>query len=146
MELPLDAEMLLPHRKPMRLVERLNASDGESGSASARFPADSPFAIDNKGTIERLALLELIAQTYAASKGYEDLVDGIDFSQGYLVGISNAVYFSDAYTGQDLRITVGSEQAFDKFHLVTGEVWHNDTLLMKATLKVWINSEDIRQA
>jgi hypothetical protein len=54
MELPLDAEMLIPHRKPMRLIGRLNASDGKSGSASARFAADSPFVIDRKGMIERL--------------------------------------------------------------------------------------------
>ena len=146
MELPLDAEMLIPHRKPMRLIDRLNASDGKSGSASARFAADCPFVIDHNGTIERLALLELIAQTYAASKGYEDLVDGIDFSQGYLVGISNAVCYSDAYAGQDLLIKVESEGAFDKFHLAAGEVWHDDTLLLKATLKIWINSENTWEA
>ncbi len=146
MELPLDAEMLIPHRKPMRLIDRLNTYDGKSCSASARFPADGPFVIDHKGTIEWLALLELIAQTYAASKGYEDLVDGIGPSQGYLVGISNAVYYSDAYARQDLLIKVVSEEAFDKFHLAAGEIWHDDTLLMKATLKIWVSSEDIRQA
>ena len=146
MELPLDAEVLIPQRKPMRLIDRLNASDGKSGSASARIPADCPFVIDNKGTIEQLALLELIAQTYAASKGYEDLAGGIDVSQGYLVGISNAVYYNDAYAGQDLVINVESEEAFDQFHLATGEVWHDETLLMKAKLKIWIISEDTQQA
>ena len=146
MELPLGAEMLIPHRKPMCLIDRLTASYGKSGSASASFTTDNPFVIDHKGRIERLALLELIAQTYAASKGYEDLVDDIDVSQGYLVGISNAVCYSDAYSGQDLLIKVESEEAFDAFHLVAGEVWHNETLLMKATLKIWISSENTRQA
>ena len=146
MELPLDAEMLLPHRKPMRLIDSLNASDGKSGSTSAIFATDSPFVIDRKGRIERLALLELIAQTYAASKGYEDLVDDIDVSQGYLVGISNAVYYCDAYARQDLLIKVESEEAFDNFHLAAGEVWRDDTLLMKAKLKIWISSEETQQA
>ncbi len=146
MELPLDAEMFIPHRKPMRLIDRLNASDGKSGIASARFAAGCPFVIDHKGRIERLTLLELIAQTYAASKGYEDMVDDLDVSQGYLVGVSNAVCYSDAYATQDLIIKVESEEAFDKFHLATGEVWHDDTLLMKAKLKIWINSENTRQA
>ena len=145
MELPLDAEMLIPHRKPMCLIDSLNVSDGKSGSASARFPSDCPFVIDQKGTIERLALLELTAQTYAASKGYEDLADGIDSSQGYLVGISNAVCYGDAYAGQDLRITVESEEAFDAFHLAVGEVWHHEDLLMKAKLKIWISSEETQQ-
>jgi len=146
MELPLDAEMLIPQRKPMRLIDRLNSSDGKSGIASARIPADCPFVIDNKGTIERLALLELIAQTYAASKGYEDLAGGIDVSEGYLVGISNAVYYSDAYARQNLLIKVESEDSFDQFHLAAGEVWHDDTLLIKATLKIWIISKNTGQA
>jgi predicted hotdog family 3-hydroxylacyl-ACP dehydratase len=146
MGLPLDAEKLIPHRKLMCLIDRLNEYDGKSSSASASFAADSPFVINRKGRIERLALLELIAQTYAASKGYEDLVDDIDVSQGYLVGVSNAVCYGDAYAGQDLLIKVESEEAFDAFHLATGEVWHDDTLLMKAKLKIWISSEDARQA
>ncbi len=146
MELPLDAEKLIPHRKLMCLIDRLNEYDGKSSSASASFAADSPFVINRKGRIERLALLELIAQTYAASKGYEDLVDDIDVSQGYLVGISNAVYHCDAYARQDLLIKVESEEAFDNFHLAVGEVWRDDTLLLKATLKIWINSEETQQA
>jgi len=146
MELPLDAEMLIPHRKPMCLIECLNASDGKSGSASARFTVNSFFVVDRKGRVEQLALLELIAQTYAASKGYEDLVDDIDVSQGYLVGISNAVYYGDAYVGQDLLIKVESKEAFDAFHLAAGEVWQDKTLLMEATLKIWISSENTRQA
>ena len=146
MKLPLDAKMLVPHRKPMRLIDCLNASDGKSASASARFAADCPFVIDTEGTVERLALLELIAQTHAASKGYEDLADGIDPSQGYLVGISNAVCYSDAYARQDLLVKVRSEEVLDEFHLATGEVWHDGTLLMKATLKTWISSENTRQA
>ena len=146
MELPLDAEVLIPHRKPMRLIDRLDASDGKSGRAAAHFPADSPFVIDHNGAIERLALLELVAQTYAAAKGYEDLSDGNDVAQGYLVGISKAVFHGDAYTDQDLLIRIRTEETFDSFYLAAGEVWHHDTLLVEATLKIWINSENSREA
>ena len=146
MELPLDAEMLIPHRKPMRLIDRLETSDGKSGSASARFSADCPFVIDHNGTIERLAVLELVAQTYAAARGYEDLADGNDSSQGYLVGISKAVFHGDAHAGQDLLIRIRTEETFDNFYLAAGDVWHRDTLLVKATLKIWINSENAREA
>lgn len=146
MELPLDAEVLIPHRKPMRLIDRLNEYDGKSASASARFSADCPFVIDHNGTIERSALLELTAQTYAAAKGYEDLSDGNDPLQGYLVGISKAVFYGDACAGQDLLVRVRTEETFDDFYLAAGEVWHHDTVLLKATLKIWINSENTRDA
>jgi len=146
MELPLDAEKLIPQRKPMRLVDRLNESDGKSGSASACFSADCHFVIDNNGTIDRSAVLELIAQSYAATKGYEDLSSEKEPSKGYLVGISQAVFHADAYAGQDLLIRVSTEETFDNFSLATGEVWHNDTLLLKAKLKIWINSENSRNA
>jgi len=146
MELPVDAEVLIPHRKPMRLIDRLQTSDGKSGSSSARFPADSPFVIDQNGTIERLAVLELVAQTYAAAKGYEDLSDGKDVAQGYLVGISKAVFHGDACAEQDLLTCVRTEETFDSFYLAAGEVWHHDRRLLEATLKIWINSENSREA
>jgi predicted hotdog family 3-hydroxylacyl-ACP dehydratase len=67
MELPLDAEVLIPHRKPMQVIDRLNESDGKTGIAEACFDMDSPFVIDSSGKIERLVLIELVAQTYAAA-------------------------------------------------------------------------------
>lgn len=140
MELPLDAEVLIPHRKPMRVIDRLNESDGKSGIAEARLGMDSPFVIDNSGKIERLVLIELIAQSYAAAKGYEDLSCGNKLSQGYLVGISKVVFYGDAYAGESLFVKVWTKDSFDDFFITAGEVFQQGKRILEASLTIWINS------
>lgn len=140
MELPLDAEVLIPHRKPLQLIDRLNESDGKTGVAEACFDMDSPFVIDSSGKIERLVLIELVAQTYAAAKGYEDLSCGKKFSQGYLVGISKAVFHGDAYAGENLLVKVRTKDSFDDFFITAGEVFQQEELILEASLTIWINS------
>jgi predicted hotdog family 3-hydroxylacyl-ACP dehydratase len=145
MELPLDAEVLIPHRRPMQVIDRLNESDGKAGVAEACFYIDSPFVIDSSGKIERLVLIELVAQTYAAAKGYEDLSCGKKFSQGYLVGISKAVFHGDAYAGQKLLIKVWTKDSFDDFFITVGEVFQQEKLILEASLTIWINSNSKQQ-
>jgi 3-hydroxyacyl-[acyl-carrier-protein] dehydratase len=142
MELPLKAEILIPHRKPMQLIDSLTEYNGKSAAASARFTADSMFAIDGKGTIERMALIELIAQTYAAAKSYEDMLEGKTNPKGYLVGISQAIFNGDAYINQSLIVRISSKDFFDSFYVACGEVWYRDILLLEATLKIWLDLGD----
>lgn len=141
MELPLDAELLIPHRRPMQVIDRLNESDGKAGVAETCFDMDSPFVIDSSGKIERLVLIELVAQTYAAAKGYEDLSGGKKLSQGYLVGISKAVFHGDAYAGESLLIKVQTKDSFDDFFITVGEVFQQEKLILEASLTIWINSD-----
>ena len=144
MKLPLDAEVFIPHRKPMRLIDRLNESDGTSAIAEACIDMDSPFVIDSSGKIERLILIELVAQSYAAGKGYEDLSCGKRPPKGYLVGISKAVFHGDAYAGQNLLVKVRTKDSFDDFFITVGEVFQREKLILEASLTIWINS-DIEQ-
>ena len=145
MELPLDAEMLIPHRKPMRLIDRLLESDGQSAIAETHFDMDSPFIIDSDGKIERLVLIELIAQSYAAGKGHEDLSCGKKPPKGYLVGISKAVFHSDAYAGKNLLIKIRTKDSFDDFFIIAGEVFQQEKLILEASLTIWINSNTNQQ-
>ncbi len=140
MKLPLDAEVLIPHRKPMRVIDRLIESDGTSAIAEACFDMDCPFVIDSSGKIERLILIELIAQSYAASKGHEDLSCGKRPPKGYLVGISKAVFHGDAYAGQNLLVKIRTKDSFDDFFIIAGEVFQQEKLILEASLTIWINS------
>ena len=144
MKLPLETEVLIPHRKPMRLIELLKSSDGKSGTGETIFDFDSPFVIDSSGKIERLALIELIAQTYAAAKGHEDLADGKNLSDGYLVGISKANFHDDAYAGEKLFVIVQTKDSFDNFFITSGQVYQNEKLLLEASLTILINPESIK--
>lgn len=146
MKLPVNAKSLLPHRAPMLIVDRLLDTDGTTAHAETIFPEFSPFVVDEQGKIDRLILVELVAQSYAAAKGYDDLTGGKDVALGYLVGMSDVTFYADAYTGQPLLITVRNTEQFDNFFYAVGTVYRDNELLLEVTLKIYVTSEKTRRS
>jgi predicted hotdog family 3-hydroxylacyl-ACP dehydratase len=140
MDLPVNADMLIPHEKPMRVVDRLLESDGTAGQAEATFSDDSPF-VDAEGKIDRLMLLELIAQSYASARGYEDISDGNEVSKGFLVGVSKVIFHGDAHANETLLVKIRTEEIFDSFYIASGKVFQGELLVLEAMLKIWLDSD-----
>ena len=142
MKLPVNAKLLLPHRAPMLIIDQLLDTDGTTGCAEAVFPQHCPFVVDENGKIDRLMLVELVAQSYAASKGYDDMALGKGVALGYLVGMSDVTFYGDAYAGQTLLINVRNTEQFDNFFYAVGTVYRGHELLLEMTLKIYIKSEN----
>jgi predicted hotdog family 3-hydroxylacyl-ACP dehydratase len=138
LSLPMEAESLVPHRLPLRLVERLLEIDGQHGVVEALVRADCPL-VDENGRLEDVALIELIAQSYAALKGYLDRRDGLPVRQGFLVGIKKLVRLRSAKVGDCLQIRMHTLAELDGFAVAEGEIWTAETLIARGEIKIWIN-------
>jgi len=138
MELPLDAEGLLPHRLPMRLVDRLLAIDGKNGTVETLVAADCPL-VDSGGTLEPIALIELIAQGYAALKGYLDRLEDKPVRQGFLVGIKKLACLESVQVGDLLKIDIKTLGELEDFAVAEGQIWCGDKMIARGEIKVWIN-------
>lgn len=110
----------MPHRPPMRLISRLVRVDAAASTyeAEAEVRADNPFL--RPGGLERVALAEMLAQTFAAGAGLEE--DGPP-RPGYLVGLRDVRFHDDARLGDRLRIRVRLETRITPFVLLAGEVY-----------------------
>jgi predicted hotdog family 3-hydroxylacyl-ACP dehydratase len=138
LSLPMEVESLVPHRLPMRLVERLLEIDGQNGIVEALVRADCPL-VDENGQLEDVALIELIAQSFAALRGYVDRREGLPVRQGFLVGIKKLVCLHSARVGDCLQIRMQTLAELDGFAVAEGEVWTDKTLIARGEIKIWIN-------
>lgn len=138
MKLPLPAEELIPHRLPLRLVERLLSIDGKNGVIEALVRADCPL-VSASGELEDVALIELMAQGYATLKGYLDQRQQLPVRQGFLVGIKKMIRYQGAVVGDLLHISVNTVAELDDFAVAGAQVWRGDELLAEGDIKVWIN-------
>ena len=136
--LPLAAEQLIPHRLPMRLVDRLLAVDGKNGTVEALVPA-AGLLVAADGRLEDVALIELLAQAFAAVKGYCDLLGDQPVKQGFLVGIKKVTWLKTAMAGDCLRIEIRTLAEFGDFAVAEGDVWCGNTMLAHGEIKVWVN-------
>lgn len=81
-------EALLPHRRPMLLLDRFVDGDGgEEGwaRAEARIDEQHPFFEAGRG-LPSWALVEIFAQTAALIGGLQARQDGVPVPQGFLLG------------------------------------------------------------
>ena len=134
--LPISAERLVPHRPPMLLIGRLVDFEGDSGVAEAELRTGNPL-LDEKNGLDRCAAMEMIAQAYAAVKGYDDLLNGRGVKGGYLVGVRKMYFHGNCGEGDVLRIHVAMVNNLGHFSTAGGEVFREGALIAEGVVKVW---------
>lgn len=140
-KLPLPAEALIPHRKPMCLIDRLIDTKAQGGMAEVCVAPDNVL-VDDDGQLDPIAFAEMIAQTYAAAKGYHDRLSGGPVKQGFLVGIRKIQFLNSVFAGDVLRISVDTVGAISGFAVVKGQVTRNQEVIAEGEIKLWIQSEN----
>ncbi len=135
------AELLIPHRAPMRLVDTLVSAKDGCAVVESVLPRSAMMA-DAEGKIDEVAFMELIAQSYAAFKGYTDRMDGKPPCDGFLVGVRNLEVTGTAYAGDRLLTSVRTVASLGGFAVVEGAVTRGDEALASGTLKLWLVDPD----
>ena len=139
--LPLPVEALIPHRKPLCMIDRLIDVKDQGGTAEAEVTSDNVM-LDENGQLDPLAAAEMIAQTYAAVKGYDVRLSGKPVKQGFLVGIRKIEFLKLVFVGDLLRINVDTVGAISGFAVVKGQVTRNQEVIAEGEIKLWIQSEN----
>ncbi|MEJ2200437.1 MAG: hypothetical protein P8X63_05425 [Desulfuromonadaceae bacterium] len=140
LSLPLAAEPLIPHRAPMRLVDRLLSYDHGAGTVEARIPADG-LLVAGDGRLHEVALLELLAQAYAVVRGYGDQLTGQPVRRGFLVGVKEVVMERPVWAGDTVQIGVRTLATVDDFVVAEGEVRQEGETVARGSLKLWLSEE-----
>jgi predicted hotdog family 3-hydroxylacyl-ACP dehydratase len=139
--LPMAAERLIPQRAPMRLVDTLVSVNDGCAVAESVLPRTTLMA-DGEGKIDEVAFMELIAQSYAAFKGYLDRRDGRPPGEGFLVGVRHLEINGKAYAGDRLLTSIRTVAAFGGFAVIEGVVTRGGETLASGTLKLWLVDPD----
>ena len=139
--LPSPVKALIPHRKPLCMIDRLIDIKAHGGTAEAEVTSDNVMA-DEAGQLHPFAAAEMIAQTYAAVKGYEVRLSGKPVQQGFLVGIRKIQFLKLVFVGDVLRINVDTVGAISGFAVVKGQVTRNQEVIAEGEIKLWIQSEN----
>ncbi|HEX72636.1 MAG TPA: hypothetical protein ENN65_04930 [Candidatus Hydrogenedentes bacterium] len=132
-----DCSPYLPHQPPLRLIRKIVAQEDDGMVAETVF-GDDDFVVGDDGVVEEAAILELIAQSFAAFHGYEHHRDQRPANTGYLVGIKQFNIHRNARAGETLRVRVQRTDIFDHFHAGNGTVYLGDERIADAVITVWI--------
>lgn len=125
----------------MLLIDTLTASDQGAGTVETVLSATS-VAANADQTLSPLIHVELMAQAYAAVKGWEIMQAGLDFPIGFLVGVQKFTLHNHARAGEHLTIDVTTAGEFEGFAIVEGTVSCGETAIASGKIKLWVPQED----
>lgn len=128
----------------MCLIEALTGAEKGGGTVTALVPADGPFTRDD-GFLEDVALVEMLAQAYAALQGYEDRLRGEEVKRGFLVGVRSMSVTGSARAGDRLEMALTTVASLDGFAIAEGEVRRGEEVLARGSLKLWISPDPAKE-
>ncbi|WP_320172122.1 3-hydroxylacyl-ACP dehydratase [Maridesulfovibrio sp.] len=139
MQLPVNAEKLLPHRGTMLLIDKVLTAGDRAGTVSAVLDGKS-ISRDSDGRIQPVFYIELVAQAYAAVCGYEFISKGLAVPEGFLVGVQNfEIYKADSPgTDSELLISVSTIGEIYGFAVVEGSVSQDGKPLAGGQIKLFV--------
>ncbi|OQY19037.1 MAG: hypothetical protein B6I36_05360 [Desulfobacteraceae bacterium 4572_35.1] len=135
--LPLDVETLLPHRPPMIMVDKLLEYVDGGGKVSTIITDDNIF-VDSTGCMEIVGVVEIIAQAYAAIKGYDDTINKRQVKHGFLVGSRSLKGYRPPHVGDKLIIEIQTAAVLDQFSVVEGSITCEEELIAEGSVKLWL--------
>jgi predicted hotdog family 3-hydroxylacyl-ACP dehydratase len=135
--LPIDAELLVPHRRPVCMIDRLIEYRDESCVVEALIHSGD-LLVDEDGVLDRVAYMELIAQAFAAFKGYHETLHEKPVKKGFLVVVKHMECKGEAFLGDLLRINVSTVSEVGGFAVAEGTVTRGDEVLASGGMTLWI--------
>ena len=135
-----NAQELIPHRLPMRLIDKVLAavdSEGVQATTVEVLPREQHLFADASGALDTLTLLEMMAQGFAAVRGREQLGLNAPVRDGYLVGVRDFKVYGQPSAADTLHVHLFPEDSIGDFHLATAHVMRDGQLLAEAAIRVW---------
>ena len=142
LSLPIPTDKLIPHRPPPCLVARLLEFKDPTRIVESVIMSDN-IMLNSDGRLEQLSVIELIAQSSAAVKGYTDLLHGRDIRKGFLVDVRRARFMGQCFRGDRLHIKVETLKSIAGFSVIDGEVQRQGQIIAAGTVKVWVPEEGV---
>jgi radical SAM protein with 4Fe4S-binding SPASM domain len=134
--LPMNAEGLLPHQLPTRMVAKLEVVSERAATVTAHIAPDNPHCKD--GRLTEAAHLELMAQAAATLQGFRTRVrpDGKP-QKGMLIGARDLEIKAPIFVGDDLEVSVHKETRLGAFGILRAEVRKGGVCVSSVELKTW---------
>ncbi|MDF1592199.1 MAG: hypothetical protein P1P89_11835 [Desulfobacterales bacterium] len=128
-----DIDNLIPHRRPLRLIDEIFDVDKDSAVSAATISPQWPLLTG--GAANPIVLIELVAQTAAALGGLNQK-KGASGNRGLIVGIKSANFFIDEIPLHSRIITRSTTRLLiENFKEITGVVKMDDAVIAEISLQ-----------
>lgn len=134
--LPMSIDSLVPHERPMQIVDTLISVGERKAKASVAIEENNLF-VDANNILDPAALPEMVAQSIAAMNGFLNMAKENGASEGFLLGIKSFNVCREVKVGELLTIEVFKAAKLGDFGIIEGKIFSADHLVAEGEIKVW---------
>ena len=135
-----DILLFIPQRHPFVMVDKLLYADEITATGSFLVTADN--ILYNDGFFSEAGLLENMAQTVAASRGYKQQKENNPVAGGYIVGVKNfEIFFLPKLNDVLTTVIVVTGKMFN-MTVIACKVSLNDVLVAQCELKIFSHTRE----
>ncbi|WP_424246123.1 putative hotdog family 3-hydroxylacyl-ACP dehydratase [Elusimicrobium posterum] len=126
----------MAHQPPMLLVDEVLEADAARATTTFLIKEESIF-IDADGKFARAALIEVMAQSFAAGNAYNCVRENRAQEKGFLVGLRDIKIYADACVNDLLTCKVEKADFVAQTYIIKGRVFKGESLLAEGELRLF---------
>lgn len=128
-------EELIPHRKPMLLLDAITLITDDCIQAESVIGEDCLFLQEN-GTLEPVACMEMLAQCFAGGHCLSQ-----KSSWGYLAAMKKMEVLGTVHKGDTVRAEVRATAQLGSIVVVEGKLYKDNDCVLQGQFKIYIPEE-----
>lgn len=134
---------LIPQRSPMIMIDQLTYSDERSAKGCLFIKESNIFC--HNGYFLEAGLIEFIAQTAAAYKGYQQLSLQKPVELGFIGAIKNLMIYSLPALNTEIQSEILVENELLGFTIITAKIFQNNSVIAECEMRILIEIPDMKQ-
>lgn len=135
-----DILLFIPQRAPFVMVDKLLYADEIIATGVFTVTADNIFF--ENGFFNEAGLLENIAQTVAASRGYKQQKENNPVAGGYIAGVKNFEVFLLPVLNDMIKTEIAVTGKMFNMTAIFGKVLLNDRLVAQCEMKIFSHTRE----
>lgn len=134
---------LIPQKPPFVMIDSLLYAEDAFARSTFKVTDKNIFTIN--GQFSEAGLMENIAQTVAAHAGYFSHIKNQPIAVGYIVLVKNFEIASLPKLNDELITEIIIEEQVMNLCIISGKVMHNDILLAKCEMNLFIEGDVVSE-
>ena len=130
---------LIPQRPPMVIIDKLTHADEKSARGRLFILESNVFC--HGGHLEEAGLIEFIAQTAAAYRGYLQLSAQKAVKLGFIGAIKNLVIHSLPAINTEVGSEIIVENELLGYTIITGKIFQNNSIIAEGEMRIFMETQ-----
>ena len=124
------------HKRPMLLVDKILEESETESKTSFAVKQDNIF-LDENNLLARSVLIEIAAQSFAATDIYQRTKTAKPLTNGFLVAVKDFKFFLDAKAGDEIICELEETNSMAGIHIVETQLYIDGVCAAKGQLRIF---------